>query len=178
VAGVKPYGWSIVEENGNKVLVEAKASSGGDEMAAFAADNFVWHAKFKVLGNDASMFFMWRISQVEGVRKRYVVVLGAQEKPFMIRFTDRATGASPTNVGSGTGRMLEQDRWYDIAISYFNGTHQIWYDGKKQIEYQDPEPFPPGTIGFETHLNETKTTQFFIDDLVICELTTSYEPIP
>jgi len=178
VAGVKPYGWSIVDDGGNKVLVEAKASSGGDEMAAFKADNFVWRAKFKVIGNDASMFFMWRISQFEGVRKRYVVMLGAQEKPFMIRFTDRATGASPTNIGGGSRDMLEQDIWHDLAISYFNGTHQVWYDGKKQIEYQDPEPFPPGTVGFETHLNESKKTEFFIDDMVICELSAPYEPTP
>jgi hypothetical protein len=177
VAGVKPYGWSIIDEGGNKVLIEAKESSGGDEMAAFTADNFVWYTKFKVVGNDTGMFFMWRISQAEGVRKRYVVVLGAQGKPLMIRFADRATGASPTNVGGGPSAMLEQGRWYDIAISYFNGTHQVWYDGKKQIEYQDTDPFPAGTIGFETHLNEGKLTEFFIDDMVICELSAPYEPM-
>jgi hypothetical protein len=177
VAGNKPYGWSIVNEGGNKVLVEAKASSGGDEMINFIADNFVWHAKFKVTGNDASIFFMWRISMDNDTRKRYVVTLGAQQKPFMIRFTDKITGASPINVGSGTGDILERDRWYDLAISYFNGTHQVWYDGQKQIEYQDPEPFPPGTIGFEAHLDEGKQTQFFIDNMVICELTAPYEPM-
>ncbi len=177
VAGVQPYGWSIVDEGGNKVLVEAKASSSGDEMENFTADNFVWHTKFKVLGRDTGIFFMWRISHAEGIRKRYVVVLGAEQKPFMVRFADKATGTSPTNVGSGPAEKLEQERWYDLVISYFNGTHQVWYDGKKQIEYQDPKPFPAGTIGFETHLNETKTTHFFIDDLVICELTAPYEPM-
>ena len=175
--GSEPFGWSVIDEEGNKILVEAKRSSGGDEMSRFTADNFVWHAKFKVSGNDAGVFFMWRISYTgDGMRKRYVAVFGAQEKPFMIRFLDEPSGTTPTNVGSGPRDMLKQDRWYDITIAYFNGTHQVWYDGKKQIEYQDANPFPAGTIGFETHLDESKASHFFIDDLVICELTAPYEP--
>ena len=69
---------------------------------------------------------------------------------------------------------LKQGQWYDLDIAYFNGDHQIWYNGKKQMEYKDPTPFPAGSIGFETHPDSNKTAQFFIDDLVICELTAPY----
>ena len=173
--GVMPFGWSIVDENGNKILLETKLSSGGDEMDGFTADNFVWHAKFKVIGNDAGLFFMWRITHSDPNRFRYVTVLGLKNKPWMIRFMDSSTGPLAMNTASAISRMNE-NQWYDVAIAYFNGVHQVWYDGKKQMEYKDTQPFPPGTIGFETHLDETKVSQFYVDDLVVCELTAPYQP--
>jgi hypothetical protein len=175
--GVMPFGWSIVDENGNKILLETKSSSGGDEMDGFTADNFVWHAKFKAIGNDAGLFFMWRITHSDPNRFRYVAVFGVENKPWMIRFMDSPTGPMPMNTAGAISRMKE-NQWYDIAIAYFNGVHQVWYDGKKQMEYKDTQPFPPGTIGFETHLDDTKASQFYIDDLVICELTAPYQPSP
>jgi hypothetical protein len=179
-AGIKgdmPNGWSIVDESGNKILRQAEAPGfANPELQNHSFDNFVWKAKFKVVGKDADMFYMWRISHPDDqTRKRYVVDFSAIQKPWMIRFIDQQSGPMAMNTATG-GSMMKPDQWYDIAIAYFKGNHQVWYDGKKQMEYKDPQPFPAGTIGFEVHLGADKTTQFYIDNLVLCELTAAYEP--
>jgi hypothetical protein len=179
-AGIKgdmPNGWSIVDDNGNKILRHADAPSPTNpELQNHSFDNFVWKAKFKVVGSDAEMFYMWRITHPDDQsRKRYAVVFSAKQKPWMIRFIDQASGPLAMNAASGGG-MMKSDQWYDLALAYFNGNHQVWYDGKKQLEYKDSQPFPAGTIGFETHLDADKTTQFLMDNLVMCELTAAYEP--
>ena len=176
VDGNMPNGWSIIDESGNKILSHALAPSGtNDELQGFVFDNFVWHLKFKVTGKDAGMFFMWRITHETDFRKRYVVVVGAEGKPFMVRFFDTPGGTTPMNTAESTS-MLAEGQWYNFDVAYFDGTHQVWVDGKKIMEYKDPQPYPAGTIGFETHLDPSKTTQFFLDDLVVCELTAPYEP--
>ena len=132
-----------------------------------------------VIGNDADMFFMWRISH-EGVgvtrtTKRYVAVVGAKAKPWMVRFFDTPAGPNPLNTAQAS-IMLTEGQWYNFDVAYFNGTHQVWMDGKMIMEYKDPQPYPEGTIGFETHLDQSKTTQFYMDNLVVCELTAPYQP--
>ena len=172
-----PNGWGIVDEAGNKILLHANAPSPmNDELENKTFNNFVWRAKFKAAGNDADMFFMWRIShQEEGMRKRYAVVLTAKDKPFMVRFLD--SPSSPMSMNTATGaKGMKQDQWYDLVITYYEGLHQVWYDGILQMSYQDPQPYPEGTVGFETHLEAGRVTQFFMDDLVVCELTAPYEP--
>jgi hypothetical protein len=136
----------------------------------------VWHLKYKVIGKDADMFFMWRVSHdEEGNTKRYVSVIGAKAKPWMVRFFDTPNGPNPLNIGKAS-KTLKENQWYNFDVAYFDGTHQVWLDGKKFMEYKDPQPYPEGTIGFETHLDSSKTTQFFMDDLVVCELTAPYQP--
>jgi hypothetical protein len=122
------------------------------------------------------MFFMWRVSHPDDqTRKRYAAVMAPTGKPWMIRFFDQQSGPMVMNTASAVSN-LKQDQWYDLAIAYFDGIHQVWYDGKQQMEYKDPQPYPAGTIGFEMHLDSSKTTQFFIDDLVMCELSAPYQP--
>lgn len=178
VNGDMPNGWTLVEENGNRILSHANAPSGaGDTLQAHTFDNFVWHIKYKVIGTDADMFFMWRLSQSDTETKRYVVVVGGGVNPWMVRFLDNAGGANPMNIGQ-TPLKLKEDQWYNFDIAYFDGVHQVWVDGVKIMEYVDPQPYPEGTIGFETHLDQGEVTQFFMDDLVVCELTEPYEPVP
>ncbi len=169
--GDMPNGWSLADEDGNKILLNANApSGGGDTLEGYTFDNFVWHIKYKPVGTDADMFFMWRLSQSDAGQKRYVVVVGGGVKPWMVRFLDNQSGPNPMNIGQTSFRLID-GQWYSLDIAYFDGVHQVWVDGKKIMEYKDPQPYPEGTIGFETHLDQGKTSQFFIDDLVICELT-------
>jgi len=177
ITGDMPGGWNLMDDNGNKILKIADApTSGNDELQNHTFDNFMWRTKFSVTGNDADMFFMWRISHTDdGSRKRVVTVLGAANKPWMVRFLDSSTGPMAMNTAEN-GAMLNQGQWYDLVVTYFNGVHQVWYDGKLQLSYEDSSPFPAGTIGFEVHLEPGKVTQFLIDDMVVCELAAPYQP--
>ncbi|MFZ5910624.1 MAG: carboxypeptidase regulatory-like domain-containing protein [Chloroflexota bacterium] len=176
IDGNMPNGWSLLEEDGNKVLLFANAPEGTHvRLQNHTFDNFVWHAKYKVIGADTESFFMWRISQDAEATRRYVVAVGAQNKPWMIRFFDTAAGPNPMNTGQASGKLAE-NQWYNFDIAYFDGLHQVWVDGKKIIEYQDSQPYPEGTIGLEAHLNQSMVTQFFFDDFVVCELTAPYAP--
>jgi hypothetical protein len=176
VDGNMPNGWSLLEEGGNKILLHANAPDfSGDLLEGYTFDNFVWHAKYKVVGADTESFFMWRVSQDAEATRRYVIVLGAKDKPWMVRFFDTAAGANPLNTGQASSKLAE-GQWYNFDIAYFDGLHQVWVDGKKIIEYKDPQPYPPGAIGLEMHLNQSMVSQFFFDDFVVCELTAPYEP--
>lgn len=177
INGNMPNGWTLIDdEGGNKILSHANAPSpSGDELQDLAFDNFVWHLRFKMVGNDANMFFVWRISHEADATRRYVVVLGAQSKPWMVRFYDTSAGPNPMNTAQASVKLAE-NQWYQFDVTYFGGLHQIWADGKLLMEYRDPQPYPPGAIGFETHLDSSKTTQFFLDDLVVCELNAPYTP--
>jgi hypothetical protein len=172
VDGDMPNGWKIIDENGNKILNHANAPSGsGSLLEGYTFDNFVWHLKFKVIGKDADMFFMWRLTNPGPEAKRYAAVMSAQQRPWMVRFF----GGNVLNTAEASV-IPKEDQWYNFDVAYFNGTHQVWMDGMKFMEYKDPQPYPEGAVGFETHLDQSKRTQFFIDDLVICELTAPYEP--
>jgi len=178
VRGDMPIGWSIIDEGGNKILKLANAPSpGNDELQNHTFDNFIWRAKFKIVGSDADMFFMWRITHAEQLTKRMAVVFGRDAKPWMVRFLDSPTGPMAINTAQN-GAKLNSDQWYDIAITYFNGVHQVWYGGKDQLKYEDPQPYPAGAIGLETHLESGKTTQLFFDNFAVCELTAPYQPSP
>lgn len=176
IEGKMPNGWTIIDESGNKILVHANApSGGGDELQEQTFENFVWHLKFKMIGNDADMFFMWRVSHDADATKRYVIVLGAKQRPWMVRFFDTSAGPNPLNVAE-TSQRLKENQWYNFDVVYFDGLHQVWTDGKLLMQYKDSQPYPAGTIGFETHLDSSKATQFFLDELVVCELTAPYAP--
>jgi hypothetical protein len=167
-----PNGWSIVDENGNKFLTHANAPSGGGSLLGdYTFDNFVWHLKFKVVGKDSEMFLMWRLTNPGPEAKRYIAFMNARQRPFMVRFS----GGTAMNTAEASV-IPNEDQWYNFDVAYFDGTHQVWMDGMKIMEYKDPQPYPAGMIGFETHLDQSKTTQFFLDDLVVCELTAPYEP--
>jgi hypothetical protein len=172
IHGDMPNGWTLIDENGNKILALSRAPSGlGSILEGYTFDNFVWHLKFKVMGTDSEMFFMWRLTNPGPEAKRYAAVMSASQKPWMVRFS----GGNVLNTAEAS-ETPKDDQWYNFDVAYFNGTHQVWMDGTKIMEYEDPQPYPAGTIGFETHLDQTKTTQFFLDDLVVCELTSTFEP--
>ncbi len=176
INGDMPNGWSLIDENGNKILTHANAPSGtNDELQGSVFDNFVWHLKYKVTGKDADMFFIWRLSHEADNNKLYVTVVGAREKPWMVRFFNTPAGPNPMNIAKSS-ITLKEGQWYNFDVAYFDGTHQVWLDGKKIMEYQDPQPYPAGMMGFQTGLDQSKISQFFVDDLRVCELTAAYEP--
>jgi len=74
INGDMPNGWTVIDESGNKILKLANAPSpGNDELENHVFDNFIWRAKFKIIGSDANMFFMWRITHPEqNTRKTHV----------------------------------------------------------------------------------------------------------
>jgi hypothetical protein len=129
-----------------------------------------------VIGKDSEMFFMWRLSHAGEETRRYASVMGAAFPPFMVRFLDKPNGQGVSMNVDETSTKLAEDQWLNFDVAYYAGTHQVWMDGKKFMEYLDTLPYPEGAIGFEEHLDQSKTTQFFLDDLVVCELTAPYEP--
>ena len=51
---------------------------------------------------------------------------------------------------------------------------QVWIDGKKLIEYQDPQPLPAGMISLEAHAPQDPNTMYYFDDLSVCELSAPF----
>ena len=61
-------------------------------------------------------------------------------------------------------------------ISSFEGIVSVWVDGKRLMEYTDPMPVPPGTIGLEFWLKGANAT-IYIDDMSVCELSAPFVSI-
>ncbi|MBI5351578.1 MAG: hypothetical protein HZB50_02960 [Chloroflexi bacterium] len=179
--GNVPINWSILNEDGNNILSIFAVSdmppySGAELAEYYKFDNFVWHSKLKIVGSDTNIFFDYRVTHPDkDTRYRMTVSFGAKDKTSIARFWDTATSTHVNNFGIN-GASLKSGKWYDISIANFNGLHQVWYDGKEQIQYQEMQPYPAGSIAIEPLLEAGSTTQFFLDDLVVCELSAPYSP--
>ncbi len=78
-----------------------------------------------------------------------------------------------TNIGIGQVKNPKADEWHLVEISSHEGLTGVWLDGKRLLEYEDPQPIPPGTIGFELWLSGSETIVYF-DDMSVCELSTPF----
>jgi hypothetical protein len=63
----------------------------------------------------------------------------------------RSMGESEEILGSAGTEALQAGDWIDVAIRVINGEHQISIEGEQIIDAADPEPLPPGAIGFMFH---------------------------
>jgi len=85
------------------------------------------------------------------------------------------------NSGDGisvarSGTRIPLNQWATFEMSTFNGNTQVWINGKKNLEYTDKNPLPPGTIGLEPHFQGEGT--IYYDDLAVCELNSPFQPLP
>ena len=56
--------------------------------------------------------------------------------------------------------LLEANRWYKIKISNSGGKIQYYIDGKRLVDFRDPNPLTEGWFGFRTTLSRTRITNF------------------
>ncbi len=167
-------GWSIQpDETGNIVLMAANSSTGvADNLGDMKFDNAVWRLKVMVVGSDANGFLNWRHSFEQG-DWRYYVPFGGTMQIGLNRFTN----GQDITVAQSVAKMA-QKKWYQFEISTYNGLTEVWLDGKKLLNYSDPQVLPPGTIGLELHLKDGAKMIFYFDNISVCELAAPFVSMP
>jgi hypothetical protein len=172
-------GWAIgPKEEGNEVAAFAGPHEDLADLDDFVFDNFVWRLRVQTQGTDGFSFLDLRRAPKEGGETRYTVQWGASPLLALARLDFPDVGHF--DVATSTLQLI-QGQWYYLEMSYFQGLVQVWVDGEKILEYQDPQPMPPGTISLEAHVPNDPNTAYYFDDLSVCELsapfaTTMYTP--
>jgi hypothetical protein len=171
--------WSFAPDNGgNLVLMNTSGVSryykyqprGGVEF-----DNAVWRIRVKLSGADASMRLGWRWGRIDNDEQeefrhwQYEILLGGSA-PLTLQRMD----IPDHYYGTSSGWLLSHDRWHEIEISTYDGLTQVWLNGEREAYFQDPDPLPPGSIGFDFHFFPGSTATLSFDDLVVCELSAPY----
>jgi hypothetical protein len=86
----------------------------------------------------------------------------------------RTAAAEPEKVMAGGRFRAQAGNWNTIEVSNYQGMVQVWVDGQKEAEFQDPEPLPPGTISIEGHINADPTMAYYFDNMSVCELSAPF----
>ncbi len=161
-------GWSVVTmEDGDQVAAFTGGHEDQDNLDKRNFDNAVWRLRVMTEGTDGFSFLNIRHTPKQGGETRYTIQWGAMPILALGRLDFPDVGHF--DVAHGNLRA-KQGRWYFAEISYYQGQVQVWVDGKKQIEYQDPQPLPPGMISMEVHAPKDPKTMYYFDDLAVCEL--------
>jgi hypothetical protein len=170
-------GWSITPlVEGNPSLSFANLEGGGDDLQGFTFDNAVWRVKVRADGRDGSSFLNWRHAFIPGAETRYPVQWDAGVTPLAFTRLE-LPGAGHFIVGH-TELYFEQNRWYYMEISTYQGEMQVWVDGQHYVTYVDPQLLPAGTIGLEGHINNVATTRIYFDDISVCQLNAPFTSLP
>lgn len=56
--------------------------------------------------------------------------------------------------------LLKPNHWYHIKITNENNRVCYYIDGKRLVDFRDPNPLTEGWFGFRTTLSRTRITNF------------------
>jgi hypothetical protein len=172
-------GWSIAAmEDGDQLATFTGGHEDLDDMESQVFDDSVWRLRVMTQGTDGFSFLNLRHALKQGGETRYTLQWGAN--PFLALGRLDFPDVGHFDVARGSMRA-KQGQWYYFEIAYYQGSVQVWVDGKTQIEYTDPQPLPAGMISLEAHAPKDPNTKYYFDDHSVCELsapftTSMYKP--
>lgn len=165
-------GWSIVQMLGDNM---AAVFTGGhenlDDLQGMSFENFTWRLRIKAHGRDGFSFINLKHAPKQGGETRYPIQWGTQPFMALTRLDFPEAGHVPVSTSN---LRMKDGRWYYVEISVYQGSIQVWVDGKKAIDYTDPQPLPAGMISLEAHAPKDPNTAYYFDDLSVCELTAPF----
>ena len=161
-----PGTWSVKAlEDGNEVGSVSGIGVTQVELPGFVFDNVVWRMRVMAAGSDGQSFLNLKHFRAGGDTS-YVVQWGPTPRLGLLR-TD---AAEPEKVMAAGRFRAQAGMWNTIEVSYYQGMVQVWVDGQKEAEFQDPAPLPPGTISIAGHINADPTMAYYFDNMSVCEL--------
>lgn len=165
-------GWMLgPTEQGNNAVYFTGIYHDLDRLQDMTFDNVVWRLKVLTMGKDGWSFLNLRFVPSPDGGTRYVIQWGADVLLDLTRMDFPTAGAF--SVGKSQFKAT-QNQWYYVEFSDYQGQVQVWIDGKKEIEYQDPKPIGPGVISLEVNIQKDPNTVYAFDNLSVCELTAPF----
>ena len=169
----KTPGWSVEGDPENPVNLVLAARRGAQwawlgGRDTYNFDNSVWRLRYKYTGAGNS-HVNFRFVEGSSMVRRYLIPVNINNIN-LIRFQpDR-------QVELGQVGKSSAGEWHLLEIGYFDGEVSIFVDGKKGLNWKDPEPWKGGTINLEP--NPEGESVFYYDNLSVCELSAPLTPIP
>lgn len=172
-------GWMLgPTEQGNNAAYFTGIYHDLDILQDLTVDNVVWRLKVMTRGEDGFSFLNLKFVPGPEGGTRYIAQWGGKVLLDLTRMQIPGPG------GFSVGRSefeAKQGQWSYFEFSAYQGQVQIWVDGNKEIEYQDPQPIGAGMISLEAQITEDPNTVYAFDDLSVCELsapfsTSMYKP--
>ncbi len=167
-----PDTWVIEPDPGSPEDLVLKASPdsrwiwlGGRE--TFALNNTVWRLRLKLEGQ-TGQHLNFRFLENESTSLRYIVATGQDDMRL-----GRLESDNWMDLGGNT--RVGTDEWHLVEVSFFDGTVALYIDGKENLTWTDPNPWEGGTINIEPNIGDGV---IYYNDISICELNASFEPIP
>ncbi len=154
--GLEP-GWRVEQEGDNYVL------SGENHQWAnlHNLQGYVWEnytVRFRVKLEQGAIHLNFRhLHEPSKGNIRYYAAFG--EEGLILRkevFNEYSTLTASTDPH-------ELHRWYTVAIIISYGHSQVFVDGARKLDYEDPKPLAPGGISFET----VEDSHALVDDVEI-----------
>ena len=72
---------------------------------------------------------------------------------------------------------IQAGAWHLFEVINYNSQTELWMDGKRWFDYEDPYPLPPGTVGVEVWKTEDENFKFYLDDISVCQLKVPFRSI-
>ena len=130
--------------------------------------NVVWRLRYQYSGN-AVTHLNFRFVESGQLSARYMYVGGTYS--HLQRIENEIT------VGLANFPNEKADTWHLLEMAFYDGVLSIYRDGVKLIVYEDPMPWEGGSINLEPYPQD-ETAAFYYDDLVLCNLSAPFAPLP
>jgi hypothetical protein len=170
-------GWSLgpdPAQPGNIVMIARGSPDGmaaAIDLSNFTFTNAVWRVSVKFDGGAKIFNFLNWMHTLSGGDVRYFVNLGPEVPVDLTRFNN---GES---IVMGRSTILQiKDKWARYEVSTYNGTTEVWINGKKAVSFTDTDPIQPGTIGFEPHY-QFDSGAFYYDNISVCGLSAPFKSL-
>ncbi len=161
-------GWGIrAQPDGNQTAAVTGLHESTDFLQDHTFDDVVWRLKVMTEGQDGYSVLDFKLSESAGTESLYTIQWGAA--PFM-NLVHTQVPDTGSNAGKVSTLRTQPGRWYYLEISAYEGSIQLWVNGKQLLAYSDPQPLPAGTVGLEGHIFNDPNTAYFFDDLSVCQL--------
>lgn len=173
-------GFDIVpspDEPTDNVIVFSGDVEGASFLENILVNNVVWRTQFLIDGS-TQISFQWRVSPEpyeieEGTVEDSRYSLNLEETSYIQRETQPISSL----LIAGSPYRPEIGIWHRIEISTYEGEIEVWIDDDRILTYNDPDPLPEGRVSIEVKPFVENTIVYF-DDILLCELTSPYVPLP
>jgi len=178
-------GWYIIphpDSQGNLVLSKSgDYGGGGVELENISFGNAVWHIQFMKTGNLVNRFEWHKKHDYidETGIVNFSTYWAAFENPpwnFLAIHRDKDTSSVP--LFSKTGFLIKKGEWYQVDMGTFEGRFDLWLNDRVIVSFKDPAPLPAGLIGISLFDVVDPEQIIYFDNIVVCELTEPYQPLP
>ena len=178
-------GWAVEPDplDGSDFVISAHHSEMNGEgpiisnLQELVFENAAWRIRYRVadkLAGNNGFSFNWLHARepidmggVEVFDSRYQ--LPVNQNDFEIRRLQQPV----LNFSVARGKKPKDGEWHYVEIATYQGYTEVWFDGVRNMTYQDPETLPAGGAGLEIWLMDD-TAAIYFDDISICELSAPF----